>query len=635
MTKAHFLIALVLILVRKDFCSIPPSIDSLFTNPQVFQASLSWDGKYFVALYSEKDQISLMSYNLQTKKASRTSVPDHCDVWDYHWKNNESIIYEMIRDKKWVETVGIVNRDMKNPVTFVEGELVSIVNALPSDKDNALVWFRSQAEDNYGNEELKKVNVKTGTWGKSEKRFPGRVLGWYTDRFDNVRLAQAYRKGHDGKADWYYRPAIDSSWKMLTNNFPENFKLYGFSLDGRQLYLATVTDKNTASLCLFDPQKGAITKEIYNDPNYDFDGRLHFFTNPNFSKKAFLRGISYEDTSVWFDSAMAGIQKEIDSKVVGTKNQIISADTGLTKFLVASYADFQPDLFLLYDASTGAINLIAQSMPWLRTDALCMMREVSFQMRDSLRIHGYLTLPKSGRAPYPAVVLLHGGPNARDSWGFDPEVQLFATRGYAVLQVNYRGSAGFGKKISHDNRFDYLKMHEDVTDATVDAIRAGIFDSNRVAIMGASFGGYLAIAGAAFDPDLYSCAITNAGVFDWEKQWGHFKYWKNKKYFDELKEFLASKPDFKAYLKAASPIHSVDKIKIPVFIAGGESDNLVPIEQSYNLERLLIKSGNKPETYYKFCETHGFNYELNNIKYYEKVLAFLTDNIDKTKRKIK
>jgi dipeptidyl aminopeptidase/acylaminoacyl peptidase len=324
---------------------------------------------------------------------------------------------------------------------------------------------------------------------------------------------------------------------------------------------------------------------------------------------------------------MVRIQHDLDVKFKLTTNIILDADTSLTKFLIASYSDIQPTQYSLYDTRKREIFLIAESMPWIDPNELCATRRMAFITRDSLRLSGFLTYPKTGKPPYPTVVLLHGGPQARDERKFDPEVQMLATRGYAVFQVNYRGSTGFGLKASQNSRFDYFEMHRDISDATRKAIRSGIIDSNRVAIMGASFGGYLAICGAAFDPDLYSCAITNAGVFDWKYQWEHFEDYANSRFYDEIKQLVSSKSNVDEFFYKASPIHAAGNIKIPVLIAGGRDDRRVPVVQSYRLVRKMRKSGNRPETYFKIDETHGFHYEANRVRYYEKVLDFLNRNI--------
>jgi dipeptidyl aminopeptidase/acylaminoacyl peptidase len=636
MKKIRFVIVTIIVLVSMALGVSPPPIDSLFMNPRFSHPSLSLDGNYFAALYSEDDQQSLLSYDLVNKKAGRTSAPEGRDIYDYHWVSNESIIYEMSYLKQWAEVVGVINRDLEDPPkTLVEQRPVTVVDGLVHDKDHALLWFRNNPDDNTESEELVMVNVPSGKYGKREKGFPGRVLAWHTDMYGIPRLARAYRKGQEGKEDYYCRPAKDSSWRKVDFQFPEGFGIYGFTLDGSHLYMSAYIGKNTSSLCLFDLQKGVAGSEIYNDPFNDFDGRLFFFANPYFTDHVNLKGISYQDTVVWFDTSVERIQREIDSKLVATKNRIIDADTKLTKFLIESYSDIQPPRYLLYDTRTSELFIIAESMPWIRPETLCPMDRMSFLTHDSLRLSGYLTTPKNAKPPYPTIVLLHGGPYARDSWGFDPEVQLFATRGYAVLQVNYRGSIGFGKKISYENKFHFLKMNEDVKEATIKAIHSGLVDSNRIAIMGASFGGYLAIMGASSDNGLYSCAITNAGVFDWEMLWQHEKNYWNRRFYDEFQEFMALQPDQKKFLKMISPIYNTSRITIPVFIAGGKDDERVPIAQSYKLERLMKKAKNKPITFYKFGETHGFHYEKNRIKYYEKVLAFLNENIDKTNRKKK
>lgn len=624
----------MLLFVIHGFSANTPSIEDLFKAPQFTQPSLSMDGEFFVARFIENDQAFLMSYNLKNKKAVRMGVPKGCDIYDYDWVSNEAMIYDMSRDKQWVEVLGIVDRELKKPKTLVELKLVSVVDGLIHDPDHALLFFRNNPKNNIDAEELYRLNIKNGVYGKREKDFPGRVLGWYTDMYGEPRLVRVYRKGQEGKEDMYFREDADSKWTSIELSFPEGYSIHGFTPDGAGLYISAHTGKNTSSLSIYDLYSARISKEVFNDPKYDFDdASLHFFANPHFSSEVGLKGVSFQDQTVWFDEQIKKVQEAIDEKLVGTQNRIIDADTGLTRFLVSSYADILPAQYLLYDRQNDEIKLIAETKPWLNPEVLCQTQEVTFQTPDGLELSGYFTAPKNAKPPHPTVVLLHGGPHARDYWGFDPEVQFFATRGYAVLQVNYRGSTGFGKKISFEPRFEYLKMHGDVTAATQYAIRSGLIDSNCVAIVGASFGGYLAICGAALEPELYSCAVSNAGVFDWEAQWKHFKGYSNRRWYDELKQLIASKGIGEEYLKKASPIHHAKNIVIPVFIAGGKNDRQVPITQSKKLVRIMKKSGNKPVTYFKYGETHGFHFEKNRIAYYGKVLRFLDANIDRTKRK--
>jgi dipeptidyl aminopeptidase/acylaminoacyl peptidase len=626
---------LVFMAALSAFPASPPSLDSLFRTPLYSYASLSIDGKYFAALYSQNDQTALMTYDIQKRVYGRTYPPDYCDVYDYDWVSNEELIYQLSRSKRFVESVGVVSRDLKFDRTIVEGRLVSVVDGLVSDRNHALLWFRRGPSDNYSFEELSLFDIASGRQEIETMNFPGRVLEWRTDRFGRAGFARVYRKNSGGIDDFYVKNLLDKKWRKLLLSGLNDFSICGFSNDGSQLYVSAYSGKNTSSLCLLDVQKGVISREVYNDPEYDFDGRLQFFSRQYFSKQSDPLGITYRDTSIWFDSSMRCVQQQIDLRLPKTKNHIIDADTGLTRFLIASYSDVQPTRYMLYQEHNREMRAIAGSMPWLNTRDLCPTERIAFVTHDSLHLQGFFTRPKGRNSPYPTVVLLHGGPQLSDFWGFDPEVQSLATRGYAVLQVNYRGSKGFGRKVSSDCRYDYFKMHEDVTEATKIVIRDGLADSNRTAIMGSSFGGYLAVSGVAFDPDLYSCAITNAGVFDWNMQHRHFADYANCKYRDDMRQYLSSKGDVRKILDDASPIHKAHLIKVPVLIAGGWVDEQVPITQSFHLERKMRWSGNKPETFFKFDETHGFHFEENRIKYYEKVLSFLAKNIDRTKRPAK
>jgi dipeptidyl aminopeptidase/acylaminoacyl peptidase len=244
---------------------------------------------------------------------------------------------------------------------------------------------------------------------------------------------------------------------------------------------------------------------------------------------------------------------------------------------------------------------------------------ITFTTRDSLPLHGYCTLPVGGNAPYPTVVLLHGGPHLRDYWGFDPTVQLLASRGYAVLQINYRGSEGFGFRISEKEKYDFKKMYCDVFDGTRAVIAQGIADKNRIAIMGASFGGYLAICGVAFEPDLYRCAISEVGVFDWKRQLRSKLLNYNNYVYDYYKPYVGSNE----YLDSISPIHWVKNIKAPVFLAGGYEDLTVSSYQSYSLCNKLQLAGVKVEIFIRGGEGHGFFNQKNITEYNKRVVQFI------------
>jgi dipeptidyl aminopeptidase/acylaminoacyl peptidase len=226
------------------------------------------------------------------------------------------------------------------------------------------------------------------------------------------------------------------------------------------------------------------------------------------------------------------------------------------------------------------------------------------------------------------VVLSHGGPWARDTWGFDGEVQFLASRGYAVLQPNYRGSNGYGWMFPEKDNWDFAKMHDDVTDATKAMSVSGLVDPGRIAIMGGSFGGYLAIAGVVYEPALYRCAVTIAGVFDWEQQIRDKKYDQYDSFvFGYMMHKLGDPKQQPARFDAISPGRHADQIRVPVFVSGGTEDQTVEIEQSRALILSLAKYNVPYETYIVGEEGHGMHHLGNQVELYARIEAFLAKNL--------
>jgi len=251
---------------------------------------------------------------------------------------------------------------------------------------------------------------------------------------------------------------------------------------------------------------------------------------------------------------------------------------------------------------------------------------IKFKTRDGRKLDAYLTFPAGANKenPPPLVVLAHGEPWARDNWGFDGEVQFLACHGYAVLQPNYRGSTGYNWMFPEEDKWDFIKMHDDVTDATKTLIASGLVDKNRVGIMGASFGGYLAIAGVAHEPELYRCAVTNAGVFDWALQVQSEKYdqYDHPSYGRMIKKLGDPKKNEEKFT-AMSPINFVDKIRVPVFVAAGTEDHVVGIQQSKRLVSALDKYKVPYEKLFVSDEGHGMSYLKDKVELYDRILVFL------------
>jgi len=258
------------------------------------------------------------------------------------------------------------------------------------------------------------------------------------------------------------------------------------------------------------------------------------------------------------------------------------------------------------------------------------MTPIKFKTRDGHQLDAYLTLPAgaSKANPPPLVVLPHGGPWVRDDWGFDREVQFLASRGYAVLQPNYRGSTGYDWMFPEQDEWDFRKMHDDVTDATKAIMASGLIDRDRVAIMGGSFGGYLAISGVVNEPSLYRCAVTIAGVFDWAQQIKDKKYNRyDSPVFDRMVHKLGDPNKEIEKFDSISPGRHADRIRVPVFVSGGKDDQTVEIEQSRALISSLEKYHVPHETYIVSEEGHGMRHLDKQVELYTRIEAFLAKNL--------
>jgi dipeptidyl aminopeptidase/acylaminoacyl peptidase len=306
----------------------------------------------------------------------------------------------------------------------------------------------------------------------------------------------------------------------------------------------------------------------------------------------------------------------------------VSTTRDETKAIFLSTTDRNPGTYYLLDTAALRLKKLFDLAEWIHPQEMAPMKPMEYKARDGLTIHGYLTLPLGGSGKnLPLVVNPHGGPSARDVWEFDPGVQFLANRGYAVLQVNFRGSTGYGKSFLKAGFREWgLKQQDDITDGVKWVIDQGIADPKRVCIFGASYGGYAALIGLEQTPELYRCGISYAGVTDIIRTL--------KKSLPELKiaeamaiEQIGDVKEDKAHLKDVSPLAHVDKIQVPVFLAHGEYDRRVPIETARDLARALKKQGKLYDFMVRDDEDHGFHQETNKIAFWTKVEAFLKSNL--------
>jgi dipeptidyl aminopeptidase/acylaminoacyl peptidase len=463
-----------------------------------------------------------------------------------------------------------------------------------------------------------RVDLTTGAVVLDTKN-PGDVVGWEADPKFRVRAAQAATP--DGGMEVRYRVDDKSDWKPVLKWGPDDAdgQVVGFTADGKSLWLTTSEGRDTLSLVKRSLESGK-EQLIAQDPGADV-GAIIF--NPITHE---VEAVAFNRERVkWkaIDPKIADDLKALETGAPGEPS-VVSRDRDLQKWVVAYSADVRPVNYYLYDRTTRKLTHLFAARPELEKYKLAPMKPVVIKSRDGLELVSYLTLP-AGIEPkkLPLVLMVHGGPWARDSWGFDAQGQWLANRGYAVLSVNYRGSTGFGKKFLHAGDREWAgKMHDDLIDAVNWAVKQGIADPQRVAIYGGSYGGYAALVGATFTPEVFRCAIDVVGPSNLITLLRSIPpYWEPmKKLFTVRVGDIEKEEEF---LKARSPLFKADRIKIPMLIAQGANDPRVKQAEAEQIVEAIRKAG-KPVEYLLFPdEGHGFARPENRLKFYAAAEQFL------------
>lgn len=454
---------------------------------------------------------------------------------------------------------------------------------------------------------------------------PGNFRTWLADKDLNVRAAIATLE--EGKQSLMVRVDENSAWKtLLTFDFEDALAdelycgLLRFSKSGDHLFLKTSLGSNARRLIKVGITTGKI-EEIARDDEYDLSHAL--FNNETgepdvvaFLKDRLVYDVRNENFKNKFERMTAVSDGDLDS---------IQYNDDRTQYILGFAHDDKSYEYHHFDSVKNESTLLFQTRPKLNSFTLSSMKPISFVSRDGLTIHGYVTLPtQNNNLPLPLVVLVHGGPFTRDAWGYNAQVQWLASRGYAVLQINYRGSSGYGKKFLAAGNGEWgNRMHNDLIDGVQWAIEGKIADPKRVGIFGGSYGGYAALVGATFSPDVFACAVDYVGPSNLITLLNSFPaYWP----IAPWEQRIGKRSDVE-FLKSRSPLFKIDNIKIPIFIAHGANDVRVTLNESEQLVAALKKK-NIPHEYLVFHdEGHGFARPENRNVFYERVEKFLADHL--------
>lgn len=483
-----------------------------------------------------------------------------------------------------------------------------------------------------------KVDTLTGFISVVAKN-PGDVIDWEADDHGVVRAGV---KSHGKLSGLIYRADDTQPWREILpmENRSTDLQSLGYdSASGKVVVAALDVNRRWAPYGV-NPVNGDLGEPLLSDPEYDIVPARFYISVDGVSLSAPIFGpagnlIAYryftEAPRVkWFDKNFAEYQRKMDHVLPKTVNIPVKISRNGKRILWFAFSDQDPGTYLLSDLETNRLRPLGRRMSWIKPEQMAPMLSIKYSARDGVTIHGYLTTPVGHEAEsLPMIILPHGGPWARDIWEFDPLVQLLANRGYAVLQINYRGSPGYGEELFDEAQREIGgKIQNDIEDATRWAVAVGVADPKRIAILGASYGGYSALFALGKTPDLYRCGVSIAGVTDWLDIFQSRRYDSDYKRANEFwREHIGDPEKDAERLRAVSPVNFAEKITAPVLLIQGKEDRIVPKQQANLMIAALEKAGRKPEKLFLSKVGHSYGHQKERTMLYKRVVEFLEKNL--------
>ena len=594
-----------------------------FRNPERAGYALSDDGQTVSYLAPYKNRLNLFVRPADKESATRITDETARDIAGYFWKGSDTLVY--VKDFGGDENFHLVSvsKDGKKqkdltPFPKVRAE---IIDDLREDSSSLLVGLNKRKPEIF---DVYRVNVRTGELTLVAEN-PGNITSWFADHAGQVRLATT----SDGvNTSLLYRADAKQPWKsVFTTNFRQQLAPQFFTPDNGKVYAASNLKRDKAAIVVIDPATAKEEQVLFEHPEVDVD-HLTYWHHKKAIACAYYSTAKQERKC--FDPETEALFQKLEAKLPGYIINISATNQNEDKLVVRTRSDRTRGAYWLYDRTSDKLQKLGDISPWLDEKQMAEMRPISYKTRDGLTVQGYLTIPPGRDAKaLPVVVHPHGGPWARDEWGFNAEAQFLASRGYAVLQMNFRGSTGYGRKFWESSFKEWGgKMQDDVSDGLKSLIAQGTVDAKRACIYGGSYGGYATLAGLAFSPELYACGIDYVGVanlFTFMKSIP--PYWKP--YLDTMYEMVGNPETDRALLTARSPVFHADKIRAPLFVAQGKNDPRVNINESDQMVAALKKRGIDVPYMVKDNEGHGFHNEENRFDFYDAMEKFLAKHIGK------
>jgi dipeptidyl aminopeptidase/acylaminoacyl peptidase len=636
------------VVVKAPAADVP--VATFFEHPAFSDAGLAPDGRFVAMRYAPNgSRVRLAVMDVKTHKIDVIAALSDADIASFNWVNDNRLVFSVgdrtvgQGDQRTGPGLYAVNRDgteLRQLISRIALSNESNKNLLPPDASFFAVSGKRDSDEvyvqqaSYRNDDLEAVNLlrlNTRTGRSISITRPQRVTGWMLGQDGEPRIAIS----QDGKESVvnYLDPA-SGKWRALTRfdswTGKSRIQPLAFGPDGT-LYVSSENGADKSALYTFDLQANKLSAEpVLVLPEHDFSGGL-------IATDQKLLGIATEtDMPVthWFDPQMKALQADIDTKLPDTFNALRPAKHSKENIiLVSSYSDVMPGALYLYDLQSKELVLFGKTAPHIDPVRMAYKHPLRYGARDGLSIPAYLTLP-NGVPPknLPMVVLVHGGPSVRGGhWGFNREAQFLASRGYAVLEPDFRGSLGYGRKHEMAGWRQWgLGMQNDVADGARWAIAKGFADPKRICVAGASYGGYATLMGLVNDPDIFRCGVSWVGVTDinllYSVTWGDMSE-EARKY--QLPLWIGDQVQDAAQLAATSPIVQAARIKRPLILAYGGSDSRVPVVHGTKFYS-AVKAHNPDVEWIEYVnEGHGWRSMQANVDFWSKVEVFLNKHIGK------
>ncbi len=622
---------LLLLIIALLFACKPESkvdiipVNDFFKSQDRATYGISPDGKYISYLKLQDKKQNLFVEEIATGKIVQLTHVKEKSLSFHSWvSSNELIYYKEKSGERFQADLFIINKDgsderklgsnEESRIRVLEDQLIEgkFLLVLSNKRDSTVA-------------DVYRLNVRDGKMEMAAQN-PGNITSWMTDSKGKLRIAIS---GDGVNETLWYRENESQAFKpVVTNNFKTTLMPVAFSENKPNIiYAISNVNRDKNALVELDCISGKEKSVIFaNDSLNVVDARYSRQKN----KIAYVVCENWKKEKHYLDNDAKELYQKLDQLLPKTESRIIDGDKNENVFVVRTFTDRNPGSYYLYIANKGSIKKLSDNNSSIKEEQMCEMKPISYTSRDGLKINGYLTLPLKNKATnLPVVVVPHNGPGQRNGWGYNAEVQFLANRGYAVLQINYRGSTGYGANFYAAGFKEWGgKIQDDIDDGVTWLINKKVANPKQIAIYGSGFGGFIALNSALRNPKMYKCAASNSGVLNL------FSYLKSippflKSNLQMYYEIVGNPNTDFDYMHQASPLFHADKVKIPIFIAQNVKDPRINSSDAIQFVKELKKQ-NLPVTYFEKEDlAFPMNRDEGRQKLYAALEQFLEANLKK------